>query len=75
MGRRQELRGAGDIVHDFYNAIEPFLERVAVEMNGGLVQPGFSRSRKDAESDSSRGRSARAFSARSPTLAASRPVP
>jgi hypothetical protein len=31
-----ELRGAGDIAHDFYNAVERFLERVAVEMNGGL---------------------------------------
>lgn len=31
-----EVRGAGDIVHDFYNAVEHFLERVAVEMNGGL---------------------------------------
>jgi hypothetical protein len=31
-----ELRGAGDIVHDFYNVVEHFFERVAVEMNGGL---------------------------------------
>jgi hypothetical protein len=31
-----ELRGAGDIIHDYYNAVERFLERVAVEMNGGL---------------------------------------
>lgn len=31
-----ELRGAGDIVHDFYNVIEHSLERVAVEVNGGL---------------------------------------
>jgi hypothetical protein len=31
-----ELRGAGDVVHDFYNVIERFFERVAVEMNGGL---------------------------------------
>lgn len=31
-----ELRGAGDIVHDYYNAIEHFFERVAVELNGGL---------------------------------------
>lgn len=31
-----ELRGAGDIVHDYYNAVERYLERVAVEMNGGL---------------------------------------
>lgn len=31
-----EVRGAGDIVHDFYNAAERFFERVAVELNGGL---------------------------------------
>ena len=31
-----ELRGAGDIAHDFYNAVERYLERVAVEMNGAL---------------------------------------
>jgi hypothetical protein len=31
-----ELRGAGDIAHDYYNAIEHFFERVAVELNGGL---------------------------------------
>lgn len=31
-----ELRGAGDIVHDFYNVIEHFFRRVAVELNGGL---------------------------------------
>ncbi|MEW6751946.1 MAG: hypothetical protein AB1505_13360 [Candidatus Latescibacterota bacterium] len=31
-----ELRGAGDLVHDFYNAVEHFFERVAVELNGGL---------------------------------------
>ena len=31
-----ELRGAGDIVHDFYNGVERFLERVSVEMNGAL---------------------------------------
>lgn len=31
-----ELRGAGDIAHDFYNAVEHFLERVAVELSGGL---------------------------------------
>ena len=31
-----EVRGAGDIVHDFYNAVEHFFERVAVELNGGL---------------------------------------
>lgn len=31
-----ELRGAGDIVHDYYNALERFLERVANEMNGGI---------------------------------------
>lgn len=31
-----EVRGAGDIAHDFYNAIEHFFERVAVELNGGL---------------------------------------
>lgn len=31
-----EVRGAGDIVHDFYNAAEHFFERVAVELNGGL---------------------------------------
>jgi len=31
-----ELRGAGDIVRDFYNVVEHFFERVAVEMNGGL---------------------------------------
>jgi uncharacterized protein YutE (UPF0331/DUF86 family) len=33
---RLELRGAGDIVHDFYNGVERYLERVANEMNGGL---------------------------------------
>ncbi len=31
-----EIRGAGDIVHDYYNAIEHFFERVATELNGGL---------------------------------------
>jgi hypothetical protein len=31
-----EIRGAGDILHDFYNVIEHYFERVAVEMNGGL---------------------------------------
>ena len=31
-----EVRGSGDIVHDFYNAVEHFFERVAVELNGGL---------------------------------------
>ncbi len=31
-----ELRGAGDIVHDFYNVVEHCLERVALEMNSGL---------------------------------------
>ena len=31
-----ELRGTGDIVHELYNAVERYLERVAVEMNGGL---------------------------------------
>lgn len=31
-----EVRGAGDIVHDFYNVVEHFFERVAVELNGGL---------------------------------------
>jgi hypothetical protein len=31
-----ELRGAGDIVHDFYNAVERYLERVAVELHGAL---------------------------------------
>lgn len=30
-----EIRGAGDIVHDFYNVVEHFFERVAVELNGG----------------------------------------
>jgi ribonuclease HepT-like protein len=30
-----EVRGAGDIVHDFYNVVEHFFERVAVELNGG----------------------------------------
>lgn len=31
-----ELRGAADIAHDFYNVVEHFFERVAVEMNGGM---------------------------------------
>ncbi len=31
-----ELRGAGGIVHDFYNALEHFWARVAVELDGGL---------------------------------------
>ncbi len=31
-----EVRGVGDVVHDFYNAVERYLERVAVELNGGL---------------------------------------
>lgn len=31
-----EIRGAGDIVHDYYNVIEHFFERVATEINGGL---------------------------------------
>jgi HepT-like protein len=31
-----ELRGAGDIVHDYYNAVEHFFERVALELDGGL---------------------------------------
>ncbi|MEX2569756.1 MAG: hypothetical protein WD737_00520 [Gemmatimonadota bacterium] len=31
-----ELRGAGDIIHDLYNVVEHFFERVAVELNGGL---------------------------------------
>lgn len=31
-----EVRGSADIVHDFYNAVDRFFERVAVEMNGGL---------------------------------------
>jgi hypothetical protein len=31
-----ELRGLGDILHDFYNAVEHYLERVALELNGGL---------------------------------------
>lgn len=31
-----ELRGAGDIVHDFYNAVERYFERVASELDGGL---------------------------------------
>src|SRR5438067_9539382 len=31
-----EVRGAGDVVHDFYNAVERFLERVVVDMNGAL---------------------------------------
>ncbi len=31
-----ELRGVGDIVHDFYNAVEHYFERVALELNGGL---------------------------------------
>lgn len=34
--RPLEVRGAGDIVHDFYNAVERFFERVAAELNGGL---------------------------------------
>ena len=32
-----EVRGAGDIVHGFYNAVEHFCERVAVELDGGLL--------------------------------------
>jgi hypothetical protein len=31
-----EVRGAGDIVHDFYNVVERYLERIAGEMNGAL---------------------------------------
>ncbi len=31
-----EVRGAGDIVHDCYNAVEHYFERVATELNGGL---------------------------------------
>lgn len=34
--RHLEVRGAGDIVHDFYNAVEHFFERIAIELNGGL---------------------------------------
>ena len=30
-----EVRGAGNIVHDFYNVVEHYFERVAVELNGG----------------------------------------
>ena len=40
-----ELRGAGDIVHDFYNAVEGYLERVAVEMNGALPAGADSHAR------------------------------
>lgn len=40
-----ELRGAGDIVHDFYNAVERYLERVAIEMNGGLPAGADSHAR------------------------------
>jgi len=40
-----EIRGAGDIVHDFYNAVERFLERVAVEMNGGVPRGSDSHAR------------------------------
>jgi hypothetical protein len=31
-----EVRGAGNIVHDFYNAVEHFCARIAVELDGGL---------------------------------------
>ncbi len=32
----RELRGIGDIVHDFYTGIERIFERIAPELNGGL---------------------------------------
>jgi hypothetical protein len=32
----RELRGIGDIVHDFYTGIEHVFERLAPELNGGL---------------------------------------
>lgn len=32
----RELRGIGDIVHDFYTGIEQVFERLAPELNGGL---------------------------------------
>jgi hypothetical protein len=31
-----EVRGAGGIVHDFYNVVEHIFERVAIELNGGV---------------------------------------
>jgi len=31
-----ELRGLGDLVHDFYNAVERFLERVGSGLNGAV---------------------------------------
>lgn len=31
-----EVRGAGDILHDLYNVVEHFFERVAVELDGAL---------------------------------------
>jgi hypothetical protein len=45
---RLELRGIGDIVHDFYTGAERVLEKIAPELNGGVpaAPPGsvsFSR--------------------------------
>jgi hypothetical protein len=35
---RLELRGLGDIVHDFYTGAERIFERVAPELNGGVPE-------------------------------------
>ena len=32
----RELRGIGDIVHDFYTGIERIFEKIAPELNGGV---------------------------------------
>jgi hypothetical protein len=32
----RELRGIGDVVHDFYTGIEHIFERLSPELNGGL---------------------------------------
>lgn len=34
--RLRELRGVGDIVHDFYTGIERIFEKIAPELNGGV---------------------------------------
>jgi len=33
---RRELRGIGDIVHDFYTGVERIFEKIAPELNGGV---------------------------------------
>jgi len=33
---RRELRGIGDIVHDFYTGAERMFEKIAPELNGGI---------------------------------------